>query len=443
MKISPARISAFEVLLRVETERSHSSALLADREQALGPLDRGLCHEIVLGTLRNLILLDDAIGKISGRKPEKFDSEVLVSLRMGLYQLRFLDKVPDYAVVSDSVDLVVRAGKRSARGFVNAVLRKAVRSGFEKDEMTGAEGLSVRYSHPLWLVEKWIGVFGLEETEALLKFNNSNSPSAFRFTRRFDLLDEDQRVTIRQKIAEDPSIAASEVVEGAYIAHGRSDFLDGISKQNLIYFQDEGSQLVAKAAVIREAGSFLDVCAAPGSKVTYAARKFDRSKEMIVACELHSGRASLLKRICAEQQTGFVSVVQADAEKGLPFRPDVFDTVLVDAPCTGTGTIAQNPELRYYLKPSDPGELRGKQLRILANASNAVKPGGRLIYSTCSLEVEENESVADEFRESHTNFQTEIALVPDRFKGSDGYAKTLPQRDGISGFFIAFFRRLS
>jgi len=441
MKISPARTRAFDILLDIERIGTHSSALLAEADPALDQRDRALCHEIVLGTLRNLILLDHAAGSLSSRPLKKLDLEVLTAIRIGLYQLRFLDKVPDFAAVSESVQLVIRAGKRSAAGLVNAVLRKASNDWpDEPDHANAAAKLSLNYSHPSWLVERWIRNFGESGAEELLAFDNSQHPSGFRLTKKFDLLPEEERSGIIAKIREEPGVEISEIADGGFRAVSRSGFVLELAAEGLAYFQDEGSQLVAMAAAPTAGGSFLDVCAAPGSKTTLVARLLAPGEGRVTACDISPSRTLLLKRICAAQGAGDAAVVRADAETALPFEPRSFDSVLVDAPCTGTGTIAQNPEIRYRLTPEDLVRLPDKQLAILRNASKVVKSGGLLLYSTCSLEPEENAEVSRKFLGSASEFDSEAPNVPRRFLDAQGFASVLPQRDGIAGFFIAAFR---
>jgi 16S rRNA (cytosine967-C5)-methyltransferase len=208
-----------------------------------------------------------------------------------------------------------------------------------------------------------------------------------------------------------------------------------------IYFQDEASQLVARIAATDFGMRFLDVCAAPGGKTTLVASAIQPEGKLLVAGDVHSSRAKLLKATCIRQGASFVSAVQYDAEFELPFADASFDTVLVDAPCSGTGTIRHNPEIRYFLEPGDFAELANKQRRILNNASKLVRPGGRLIYSTCSIQTEENEVVCHEFLDRTAKFAKVRPEVPDALLTGDDFARTFPHRDRTDGFFIAEFRR--
>jgi 16S rRNA (cytosine967-C5)-methyltransferase len=428
MKISPARVAAFEILQRIETERSFSSVLLPHYEEGLGSKDRGLCHELVLGVLRRQLYLDRLIEHFAGLR--KVDTAIRTSLRLGMYQLLFLDKVPAYSAINESVNLVMRAKKTSAKGFVNAILRRVSEGTPTFEYKDDVERISIETSHPRWLIEKWTANFGAVEAGEIAAANNVIPRVSFRFTGSGD----------------HPSgtdFEKSEFVDGCWLAPSIDENLRSLSDVGEIYFQDEASQLVAQT-VERDFGRrFLDVCAAPGGKTTQIARglRGPAVESMIVAGDLYRQRVHLLRATCQRQGVGHVNVVQYDAETALPFADASFDTVLVDSPCSGTGTIRHNPEIRYFITPESPMELSVKQLAILKSASKVVQPGGRLIYSTCSLQIEENEDVCRRFLAEAENFQLEIPRVPERFLNAEGFARTFPHRDAMDGFFIAEFRR--
>jgi len=434
MKISPARTAAFDVLLRIETEKAFSSHLLAAYEENLSTRDRSLCHELTLGILRRQIYLDRLIDQFSGKR---LDAAVRIALRLGLYQIYFLDKIPHHSAINESVNLAQRAKKTSAKGLVNAVLRRATREPVKFDLADEIEQVSVETSHPAWLLEKWVGEFGWEEMARLAVANNRIPETAFRFTRNFQHRDRWER---------EENIRASEYVDGCFIADGPSDQLRKAAAAGDIYFQDEASQMVAAAVQLRSGSRFLDVCASPGSKTTQIAecglRIADSSgPTQFFAGDLHWNRVEFLRENCLRQGVGFVNIVQYDAERSLPFADEAFDSVLVDAPCSGTGTIRHNPEIRYFLKPDDFAELQDKQLRILKNASKLVTSGGTLVYSTCSLEREENEAVCEAFLRDNADFRLVKPNVPERFLTELGFARTFPQRDDMDGFFVAKFTR--
>ena len=421
MKISPARLVAFEVLLRIETDRAFSSVLLPAVEERLSPADRGLCHELVLGVLRRQLYLDKIIESFAGSK--KIDPEVRIALRLGGYQLLNLDKVPAYSAINESVSLVQKAKKTSAKGFVNAILRRVSEKAPNISFTDDVERISIETSHPRWLVEKWAREFGDAEAGAIAIANNIVPKAAFRAT-------SDVRLD---------GFEQSQFVKGCFIAPSMTRELLEKAERDEIYFQDEASQMVGQAVATELGNTFLDVCAAPGGKTTQIARTTGRA--MIVAGDIHKTRVAHLRDTSRRQRVGSIHVVQYDAATALPFADESFDTVFVDAPCTGTGTIRRNPEIRYFLKSGDFHELPQKQLAILKAASKLVTPGGRLVYSTCSLEIEENELVVDKFSSETTTFEKTVPTVPERFITADGFGRTFPHRDSMDGFFIAEFRR--
>ena len=427
MKISPARLSAFEILNRIDTDRAFSSVLLPQYEADLAQNDRGLCHELVLGVLRRQIYLDKIIEQFSGTK--KLDTAVRNALRLGAYQIISLDKVPAYSAINESVNLVRAAKKTSAKGFVNAILRRISENIPALQFADEVERVSVETSHPRWLVEKWVVEFGFSEAEQIAASNNEIPKVAFR--------------AVGENQESFAGYQKSEFVEVAYVASSIDSTLRQMADAGEIYFQDEASQMVAALAARDLRGRFLDVCAAPGGKTTQiAARYSSKPNTLIVAGDLHESRVRLLRSTCERQRIDFVNIVRYDAEVALPFADESFATVLVDAPCSGTGTIRHNPEIRYFLEPADFAELASKQRNILRNASNLVQPGGRLIYSTCSMETEENEAVCEEFLQASPKFRQTRPSVPDRFLTGRAFARTFPHRDGTDGFFIAQFERV-
>ena len=429
MNISPARAAAFDVLRRIEVEKSFSSALLPIYEESLSAADTALCHELTLGSLRRQIYLDKLIAHFTRGK--RLDAAVRVAIRLGLYQLLFLDKIPDHAAINESVGLVQRAKKTSAKGFVNATLRRATREKPAFEYADELERISVETSHPRWLIEKWAGEFGIEEAENLAFANNGIPKPAFRLMGSAEEIDKEIR----------DNWWPSEFVDGCFIT-SRSDIeLRELEASGSIYFQDEASQMAGRAVEVPADGIFLDVCAAPGGKTGLIARRFAANINLAVAGDLHGSRVAYLRDNCSRQGVGFVNVLQYDATQPLPFAEDAFDAVFVDAPCSGTGTIRHNPEIRYFLNENDFAELVAKQLAILKNASKLVKCDGSLVYSTCSLEREENELLAQQFLDDEPEFEIAPVAVNGKFRTVDGFARTFPHRDEMDGFFIAAFRK--
>ena len=426
MGISPARTAAFDVLQAIETKRAFSSIVLPPFEERLSPPDRGLCHEAVLGVLRRQMLLDRVIDELTAGR--KLDVEVRIALRLGVFQLLYLDRVPPHAAVNDSVSLVVRAKKSSAKGLVNAVLRKVTQAVPELRFSDDTERISVETSHPRWLLEKWRHDLGPERAEQIAIANNAPPVIAFRKTLK------GREVVLNKNYRESGNVS------GCYKAERLEPELRWLADAALIYFQDEASQMVAAAVEIRPPGRFLDVCAAPGGKTTAIAAR-DAVGELFVAGDKYHSRTVFLKENCHRQGVAPVNVVEYDATAELPFADETFDSILIDAPCSGTGTIRHNPELRYFIEPADLGRLQRTQLAILTGASKVLKQGGSLVYSTCSLEREENEDVIGSFLSENKGFELIKPDVPDRFITGGGYARTFPDRDDMDGFFIAKLRR--
>ncbi len=416
-------MAAFDALFAVETERVFTSDALPQFEYGLSVIDSALCHEIVLGVLRRQIYLDKLTDTFA--KSKMLDAAVRIAIRIGLYQILFLDKVPDHAAINESVMLVQRAKKTSAKGFVNAVLRRATRETVELRFADDIDRISVETSHPRWLIVRWIGEFGMVKAEIIARANNDVPASAFRLLKGPDTADWKK----------------SAHVEGAYRTDRISPELRELEAAGQIYFQDEASQMAARAVSVPDNGTFLDVCASPGGKTGLITARYSNELKLIVAGDISSRRVEFLRENCIRQRIERVSIVQYDAEAGLPFVDATFDTVFVDAPCSGTGTIRHNPEIRYFLEPNNFARFADKQLRILIQASKMVKPGGLLIYSTCSLESQENESVIGGFLANDPGFSTVRPDVPENFITDEGFARTWPHRDGMDGFFIASLRK--
>lgn len=378
MAVAPARFVAFNILLRVEHESAFADELLhSSLLDELSPVDRNLAMEIVMGVLRWRSVLDETIAHLSFTPFRKLDFEVLTALRMGVYQKQFLSKIPAHASVNETVELVKQAKKVSAAGLVNAVMRKVKSAAYDPhaSKMSGVEYLPAAQAHPKWLVERWASSFGDNVAQKICEY--------------------DQRVpatVLRLNDPEDETVLASKSIQltpGALMATARIVTAGDASatqlfRQARVGIQDEGSQLVA--ALVGKGRRILDCCAAPGGKTSAMATRLPEAE--IVATELHPHRATLLRKLAPQQN---VEVVAADA-LALPYGAD-FDRVLADVPCSGTGTLARNPEIKWKLKPEDLLDLQARQIAILKAAMRHVAPGGRLVYSTCSLEPEENEQV--------------------------------------------------
>jgi 16S rRNA (cytosine967-C5)-methyltransferase len=381
MLISPARVTAFEILLRVDQQASYASELLhSSSYQTLAAPHHRLATELVMGVLRWRSVLDEQIAKYSSVRLAKIDPEVLIALRLAGYQLMFLDRIPAHAAIHESVELVKRARKRSAVPFTNAVLRKFADSSANSSApgicWSPAELASV-LAHPQWLVDRWILELGIDTTRKICQF--------------------DQRIP-ETTITTPDSVSAQELEKYKIkLAPGRllessRRLIDGdlarlpASVRNRVAIQDEGSNLVAH--LVGRGSRILDCCAAPGGKTRILTNC--NSSAFIVAADLHFHRARSLRKLLGAEN---VHVIVADA-RAIPLQMG-FERVLVDVPCSGTGTLARNPEIKWRLTPEDLSDLQARQVAILHSAIQQVVPGGKLIYATCSLEKEENEDVVE------------------------------------------------
>lgn len=438
--VSPARSAAITMLRRVEEEGAFASVLLAAADGEMRVEDRALCYELVMGCLRWQLWLDSLIEHYAGRCAESLDAPVRRALRLGLYQLRFLTRIPASAVVNESVNLAYAARVRSAAPFINAVLRRAVREP-EYDPAAHITDpiarIAIETSHPAWLIERWANAFGLDETKAFARANNEAPPVAIRLAGRssaaLDVLGE-----LRSAGA---FVTPSAITPDAWRIEGANARLRELAQQGFVYIQDEASQLVAHALDAQRGERVLDACAAPGSKTTHIAAQSPGLK-LLIAGDLHAHRLRIVREAGARLSTTPIQLVVYDATAGLPFAPRTFDRVLVDAPCTGTGTLRRNPEIRWRISPTDITELALRQQRILQQAAQMVAAGGRLVYSTCSIEPEENEAVVASFLEERSDFRSARLTAPIRLLNEPGTAaRTWPQRDGADGFFIAALER--
>lgn len=444
MTISPARRSAFEILRRVEIEDAFASVLLASLDDSMSDPDRALRHELVMGVLRRRMWLDRAIEHFAKRPIEKLDLAVRLALEIALYQLRFLTRIPRSAAVNESVNLVRAARVKSAAGFVNAVLRSAAREP-DFDPTSGIdnrfEKLAIQSSHPRLLIERWDTAFGFDEAQNLANANNQTPPVSFRLTSRATKAANSQTEILNTIEENGGIITHSEIASDAWRVRGANNVTRQLAEDGLIYFQDEASQMVAHLLKAQSTERVLDVAAAPGSKATHIAMLAPEA--VVIAGDLYAHRAATMRRLATAQRAAIHPLVH-DATRALPFRPRSFDRVLLDAPCSGTGTLRRNPEIRYRLKPEDITELSARQLTMLSNAAALVREGGTLIYSTCSVEIEENEAVIQQFLSHDKDFaRMDDFDVTDGLRTEHGDVRTWPHRQDTDGFFVTVLSRTS
>lgn len=447
MPVSPARASAFDILLRVERESSYAAELLHSAVyEKMSTADHALATELVMGVLRWRSLLDDRISQASSQPLKKLDLEILIALRLALYQFLHLDRIPQRAALHESVELVKRARKRSAGPFVNAVLRKLSKDPLNSPAPAVVNDLSplalaTTLAHPLWLVETWTNQYGAEAAQQICQYSQAIPETALR---------------LRTPAAENE--LASEGISlspGHLLAQARRVLSGDVTKTQSFrnahaVIQDEGSQLVA-ALIGGGHERILDCSAAPGGKTLAIADQ--NPNAVITAVEIHPHRARLMQKLFPQETR--IQIVVADA-RHLPVAQP-FDSILADVPCSGTGTLARNPEIKWRLEPEDLRDLHHRQLAILQSAIHHLKPGGRLIYSTCSLEKEENQDVVEQvLRESGFLRAADCRTELDRLKAAGTltwpdpasltrgpYLRTLPGLQPCDGFFAAILERVT
>jgi 16S rRNA (cytosine967-C5)-methyltransferase len=441
LAVSPARLAAFRILLRVLRESSYASELLhSSLTDSLQENDLRLATELVFGTLRQQHLLDQSLSICSAKALTRLDDEVITALRLGAYQLLFLQRVPGHAAINDSVELMKVARLKSAAGFVNAVLRKVAISDLEGmrssfDRMTAA-GLSIRYSHPDWLVERWLTQFGLDNVIRLLEHNNqaprtyfrSNSPNLTSDRLASELASQHLRVKTHA-ISND----VFELIEGNL-------YKSSLFRNQHIVIQDAGSQLIPHLLDLKASDLCLDLCAGVGGKSSQIAR-LKGSPDPIYSLDLRWHRLQVARRLHSQNWKN-LRWVTCDGTRALPFHK-LFDKILVDAPCSGTGTLQRRPEIRWRLRAEQIQQFPTLQLALLDNAFRHLHPGGTMVYSTCSLELEENERVVQSFLNSHSNASV---IAPEtgpleRLVSSARTVNLFPPETQTDGFFAAVIRK--
>jgi 16S rRNA (cytosine967-C5)-methyltransferase len=425
---TPARTVAFQVLLEMERPRGPT---LADRlaradAEGLDTRERGFLHELVLGTLRTRGFLDHALRPSIDRPFDRIDAAALTALRLGAHQVLNL-RVPDRAAVSESVDLAREAAPRAA-GFVNAVLRRLVREGppAVPDPAADPSGwLTTAGSLPPWLASRWLRELGPEAAVARARAFLERPPAAFRLNPR--------RPEAWAHVDADGLAPRALVVPGAWEATAGQ--AAALAAEGWIYVQDQGSQMAAHLAAGR--GTTLDACAAPGSKSTLLGDLSPGGR--VAALEVSPRRLATLQKVVREWGAGNVRPVGGDAQRP-PFREALFDAVLLDAPCSGLGTLGRHPDIRWKAAEGDLLRHGRRQLELLSAVAPLVRPGGTLVYATCSLEPEETTGVVAEFLAAPGFRPGPVPEWASAFVEGP-FLRTRPERDRGDGFFVAPLER--
>ena len=449
--IGPARVAAYDILRGVSAGTVDlPTAIAASRERLDDDRDRALAAEIAAGVQRWRAALDFLIVHFSKRDLARLDPEVVEILRLSAYQLLHLTRVPASAIVDDAVKLTKRIRKTSASGLVNAVLRAISRHSGKlplpprPDEAANREAvldyLSITLSHPRWLTSRWLERMAFARTERWLQFNNEPGPLTLRANR----LRATPAAVAGQLDADGVKVVPARFGPDALLVQDGAAFKSLAFKQGLFLVQDEASQLVPLLAGSNPGARVLDACASPGGKTTALASAMGNDS-VLVACDVRDRRIDLLRRTVASSGATNVRIAQADLLKPLPFS-EPFDCVLVDAPCSGLGTLRRDPDIRWRRTETDLDAFAAAQLVMLQHASDVVRPGGRLIYATCSSEPEENEGVADAFLSGHRQFAEVNAAaaapaLPREVIDARGHLRTTPDQHGLEAFFGAVFQR--
>jgi 16S rRNA (cytosine967-C5)-methyltransferase len=448
--IAPARRCAFAVLRRVFERGAYTDQALHAECKDHGPRDRALAMRLAYGAVQRKGTLDELIERLSDRPAARLDPPVLAALRLGLYELLYLGGAPDYAVVGDAVELA-KAHGRGGHGLVNAVLRRAAREG--PDELLGGlseetpEQAALMHSHPEWIARLWWDELGAARARALMAFDNEPGEVALRAnTLRTDPRTLAGELPVRTRT--DEEIPEALVLEEPFDMHASPLWHAGA-----FIAQSRAAMLVAHSLAPLPGERVLDLCAAPGGKSTHLAALM-RGRGQVLAVERNPRRAGALARTAQRLGAASVRVEIADASSGRPEGP-VFDRVLVDPPCSGLGTLQARADLRWRMTPESLREMASEQAKILAAGAGAVRPGGVLLYSTCTISQTENERLIAAFLESQPDFSIDdLAAERPRFAAASSLAAgaraneirqrcllTLPDRDRTAGFFIARLRR--
>jgi 16S rRNA (cytosine967-C5)-methyltransferase len=443
---SKARACAFAVLRRVFEGGAYADLALRSQARDLDARDRALAMRLAYGAVQRKGTLDYVIERLAGRPVGKLDAPLLAALRLGLYELLYLGGAPDRAVVADTVELA-KIGNGGApgrgHGLVNAVLRRATREGaalLEGLDDSTPEGAALKHSHPEWIAQLWWETLGAEQARALLAFDNEPAELALRVNA---LVADPAAVAaeIPTAVHGDPEIPEALVLEGRWDVHGSE-----LWRRGAVLGQSRGAMLPARVLAPQAGERVLDLCAAPGGKTTHLAALMGGAGE-VVAVERNPRRAAELRRTVARMRAQSVRVVVGDAALAVAGE-EPFDRVLVDPPCSGLGTLQARADLRWRVEPEDVEQLARSQAAILAAGAEAVRPGGVLVYSTCTISPTENERQISAFLDSNPDFTLDdlgaelpgyVAAVLPPLRGR--CVLTLPHRDHTAGFFIAWLRR--
>ena len=415
MFMANARKTAVKVLVKIEKEGTYSNLGVAEalKNSELNPQDKSLATAIIYGVLDRKITLDYILSKFLKTPINKTEPFTLMVLRSALYQIKYMDKIPESAAVNEAVKIMKSSKFSRNSGFVNGVLRSVLRTEVEIPKGDSAKDISVRYSCPLWIVESFLKDYGLADTKALLEESLKPAPTVLRInTVKADISEIEKEYEIKEN--------SIELTKGIDISNSE------LYKKGLVYAQDYASQRAVEILSPKSGDRVLDLCSAPGGKAFTMANLMGNKGE-IIACDLYPHRVELIERTAKRLGLDIIKTAVADATRYNP-KLGEFDCVLCDVPCSGLGVIRRKPEIKYNALPCLE-ELKNIQLSILRNAVKYLKKGGKLLYSTCTLRREENEKLVISFQKEYND----LCKV---------YEHTfMPHKDGTDGFYCALFEK--
>ncbi|MBD7942745.1 MULTISPECIES: 16S rRNA (cytosine(967)-C(5))-methyltransferase RsmB [Psychrobacillus] len=437
------RDAALTILMAVEKQQAYSNLLLHQtiEKYDIEPKDRALLTELTYGTLQHKMTLDYYLKPfIKG----KLDDWVRQLLRLSLYQIHYLSRIPDHAAVNEAVNIAKRRGHKGISGVVNGILRSILREGVSSTEsiVDDVERLSIETSHPLWMVKRFISEYGFETTKKMLEENNEPPVT----TLRVNLFKRTVEQVMHLMTQEGYVVAQSEVIpECIYLFNGQAAKTTAFQK-GFVTIQDESSMIPAYALQPEPGMIVLDMCSAPGGKTTHIAEKMKNTGKL-VAMDIHQHKLKLVKENAERLGFSFIETVEKDGRKASELFPEqTFDRILVDAPCSGLGVMKRKPDIKYTKNEKDFDSLKPIQLKLLDEAYKLLKPNGLMVYSTCTVDKEENEGTAKLFLENHPDMQ--LKSFPDVVKNikqqeEDGMLQLFPQDLRSDGFFVAVFQKQS
>jgi 16S rRNA (cytosine967-C5)-methyltransferase len=445
MKTKNVREVALETLLAIEEKEAYSNLLLNKMIEThrLSEKDTGLLTEIVYGTIQRRDTLDYYLRPFL-KKARKLHTWVKVLLRLSLYQMMYLDRIPDRAIIFEAVEIAKKRGHQGIASMVNGVLRTVQREGVPSLDaiVDDIERLAVETSHPLWLVKRWVDQYGIEETRNMCETNLL----APKQTARVNTARTKVEQVIHQLEQEGVEVVRGEVAEEAIKAKKGNLARTQTFQEGYITIQDESSMLVAKALGVREHDRVLDSCAAPGGKSTHIAELMNNTGQ-VVSLDIHEHKVKLIEEQAKRLRlTNIATHVLDSRNVANYFADETFDKILVDAPCSGFGVIRRKPDIKYAKTEADIPTLAKLQLEILTAAAPLLKKGGTLVYSTCTIDEEENGDVIAEFLSRHPEFIVDETLkerLPEKVRPyvNNGQLRLLPHYFDSDGFFIASLRK--